>query len=89
MGLAGAYLLGISRAQFETGRRRDSAFRARRRIQGLASGTTAGGCHPVRIVSFNTAQGWSRDVTVDIADDLRGRFAAGAVLEFLETIGRR
>jgi hypothetical protein len=26
---------------------------------------------PVRIVAFNTAQGWSRDVTVDIADELR------------------
>jgi hypothetical protein len=24
--------------------------------------------NPVRIVSFNTVEGWSRDVTVDIAD---------------------
>ena len=29
---------------------------------------------PVRIVAFNTAQGWSRDVTVDIADELRRRY---------------
>ena len=30
---------------------------------------------PVRIVAFNTAQGWSRDVTHDIADELRERCA--------------
>src|SRR6266481_973057 len=24
--------------------------------------------HPARIVAFNTAEGWSRDVTMDIAD---------------------
>jgi len=29
---------------------------------------------PVRIVAFNTAQGWSRDVTVDIVDELRRRY---------------
>ena len=28
---------------------------------------------PVRIVAFNTAEGWSRDVTVDIADEVRRR----------------
>jgi hypothetical protein len=27
--------------------------------------------HPARIVAFNTAEGWSRDVTMDIADELR------------------
>jgi hypothetical protein len=26
--------------------------------------------NPVRIVAFNTAEGWSRDVTLDIADEL-------------------
>ena len=31
--------------------------------------------HPTRIVAFNTAEGWSRDVTADIADELRRRFA--------------
>lgn len=29
---------------------------------------------PVRIVGFNTAEGWSGDVTVDISDELRRRF---------------
>src|SRR5262245_50750533 len=27
-------------------------------------------CDPVRVVAFNTAEGWSRDVTSDIADEL-------------------
>jgi hypothetical protein len=44
---------------------------------------------PVRIVAFNTAQGWSRDVTVDIADEVRRRCAeqgeiSESVLAFLE-----
>ncbi|MGV7213614.1 hypothetical protein [Bradyrhizobium sp. UFLA05-112] len=30
--------------------------------------------HPVRIVVFNTAEGWSRDATMDIADELRQRY---------------
>ena len=30
--------------------------------------------NPVRIVAFNTAEGWSRDVTFDIADGLRRRY---------------
>ena len=30
--------------------------------------------NPVRIVAFNTSEGWSRDVTVDIADELRRRY---------------
>jgi hypothetical protein len=30
---------------------------------------------PARIIAFNTAEGWSRDVTMDIADELRRRFA--------------
>ena len=29
----------------------------------------------MRIIAFNTAEGWSRDVTMDIADELRRRFA--------------
>jgi hypothetical protein len=50
--------------------------------------------HPVRIVAFNTAEGWSRDVTVDIADELRRRFAEfdevpRSVQEFLEIVVRR
>jgi hypothetical protein len=30
---------------------------------------------PVRVVAFNTAQGWSRDVTNDIADELAKWFS--------------
>ena len=50
--------------------------------------------HPVRVVAFNTAEGWSRDVTVDIADELRRRFpeydeVPRSVQEFLETAVRR
>ena len=49
--------------------------------------------HPARIVAFNTAEGWSRDVTLDIADELRRRFAVYAevpasVQEFLEIASR-
>jgi hypothetical protein len=44
--------------------------------------------HPVRIVVFNTGEGWSRDVTKDIADELRRRAGEydevpAAVLEFV------
>ncbi|OAF18673.1 hypothetical protein AXW67_02785 [Bradyrhizobium neotropicale] len=50
--------------------------------------------HPVRIVAFNTAEGWSRDVTVDIADEVRRRFSEyddvpRSVAEFLESAVRR
>ncbi|WMT79657.1 hypothetical protein [Bradyrhizobium sp. Ash2021] len=50
--------------------------------------------HPVRIIAFNTAEGWSRNVTVDRADELRRRFAEydevpRSVQEFLETAVRR
>ena len=49
---------------------------------------------PVRVVAFNTAEGWSRDVTVDIADELRRRYVEfgevpEAVLEFMEANQRR
>jgi hypothetical protein len=48
---------------------------------------------PARIIAFNTAEGWSRDVTVDIADELRRRFAEYdevpvSVQEFLELARR-
>ena len=43
---------------------------------------------PVRIIAFNTAEGWSRDVSVDIADELRRNYAvedlSESVLMFLE-----
>jgi hypothetical protein len=49
--------------------------------------------NPVRIVAFNTAQGWSRDVTVDIADELRRRYveydeAPASLLRFLKAVNR-
>ena len=48
---------------------------------------------PVRIVAFNTAEGWSRDVTLDIADELRRSYVEydevpTSVLKFLETVTR-
>jgi hypothetical protein len=32
-------------------------------------------CNPVRVVGFNTAKGWSRDVSAEVARDLRQRCA--------------
>ena len=48
---------------------------------------------PVRIVAFNTAEGWSRDVTMDIADELRRRIAEydevpSGLQDFVETASR-
>ena len=48
---------------------------------------------PARIVAFNTTEGWSRDVTLDVADELRRRFAEyddvpASVQEFLELARR-
>lgn len=44
---------------------------------------------PVRIVAFNTAECWSRDVTIEIADELRRRYGEfgempDAILEFMD-----
>src|SRR4051794_22839918 len=33
---------------------------------------------PVRVVGFNTAEGWSRDVSEDVADEIRRRWRQGA-----------
>jgi hypothetical protein len=46
--------------------------------------------HPIRVVAFNTSEGWSRDVTMDIADELRRHYAEfgevpDSVLDFMET----
>jgi hypothetical protein len=30
---------------------------------------------PVRVIAFNTTEGWSRDVSADVARELRQRFA--------------
>ena len=35
---------------------------------------------PVRVVGFNTAEGWSRDVSEDVADEIRRRWRHGAEL---------
>ena len=45
--------------------------------------------HRVRIVAFNTAEGWARDVTMDVVDELRRRYAEfgevpGPILDFME-----
>jgi hypothetical protein len=45
--------------------------------------------NPVRVVAFNAVEGWSRDVTVDIADELRRRYvefgeAPDSILDFME-----
>lgn len=46
--------------------------------------------NPVRVISFNTAEGWSRDVSEDIADALRrqcelaAREPPGNIKEFIE-----
>jgi hypothetical protein len=45
--------------------------------------------HPIRIVVFNTTEGWSRDVTIDIADELRRRYpefgeVPGQIFDFME-----
>jgi len=49
--------------------------------------------NPVRIVAFNIAEGWCRDVTLDIADELRRSYpefdeVPASVLRFLETTNR-
>jgi hypothetical protein len=49
--------------------------------------------NPVRVVAFNTSEGWSRNVTVDIADELRRRFVEhdevpASLLSFMEASSR-
>jgi len=49
--------------------------------------------HAVRIVAFNTAEGWPREVTKDIADELRRRLieygdVPRSVQAFVEAAGR-
>ncbi len=50
--------------------------------------------NPVRIVCFNSVEGWCRDVTVDLADEVRRRVVeydqiSETLIEFLETNMRR
>ena len=35
---------------------------------------------PVRVIAFNTAEGWSRDVSDDVPDEIRHRLRHGAEL---------
>ena len=49
--------------------------------------------NPALIVAFNTSEGWSRDVTLDIVDELRRRFVEydsvpSSVQDFIETVSR-
>ena len=49
---------------------------------------------PLRVVAFNTAEGWCRDATVDVADELRRRCVEfdevpESVLAWLEANQRR
>jgi hypothetical protein len=49
---------------------------------------------PTRIVAFNTSEGWSRDVTSAVADEIHERYAdyddvPASVQELLETARRR
>jgi len=45
--------------------------------------------HPIRIVAFNTIEGWSRDATAEIAEELGRRYidfgeVPESVVEFIE-----
>jgi len=62
-------------------------------IQNLVVGTYT---NPVRVISFNTAEGWSQDVSEDIARELRNRHELlgqelpAHLLQFIEKyIGRQ
>ncbi len=55
-------------------------------IEGLLAGEFS---NPIRNIAFKTVQGWSRDVTMDIADEVRRHFAErddvpDTVLQFTE-----
>jgi hypothetical protein len=44
------------------------------------------GAHPLRVVAFNTYEGWSRDVTEDIAGKILDLNRQGTVREFVERV---
>jgi hypothetical protein len=56
-------------------------------IQDLLDGQYS---NPVRVVSFNTAEGWSRDISADVAAKLRRRYdlqmhdIPSNILDFIE-----
>ena len=47
--------------------------------------------NPVRVIGFNAAEGWARDVSADVADELRGRcgLEGAAVPAYLEAFVHR
>jgi hypothetical protein len=57
-------------------------------IQDLLEGQYS---NPVRVVSFNTAEGWSRDISADVAEELRRRceLEMREIPQNLERIGLR
>ena len=61
-------------------------------IRDLLSGQYS---NPVRVVSFNTAEGWSRDVSAEVAEDLQqrchleSRELPESLMAFIESQGTR
>src|SRR3954469_5603025 len=57
-------------------------------VSGLFEGQFS---NPVRVIGFNTAEGWSRDVSEDVARELRQRCADQDrdLPEFLQEFGER
>jgi hypothetical protein len=50
--------------------------------------------HPLRVVAFNTEEGWARDVTQDVAERLlnaaeQGRVLGATAREFVERVAGR
>ena len=52
------------------GGRLGRAYRPRELIQDLLDAQYS---NPVRVVSFNTAEGWSQDISANVAEELRRR----------------
>jgi hypothetical protein len=57
----------LGRAYAETG---DDEADEKTTIENILSGQHS---HPIRVIAFNTAEGWSRDVSEDVAGELRHR----------------
>ncbi len=81
------YLLEDFGPHLGRGWRETDAERADR--ESLIRDLVAGEYRPVRIVAFNIAEDWCRDVTTDVADELRRRYVefgevSDTVLDFME-----
>ena len=49
---------------------------------------------PLKVIAFNTAEGWARDVTAEIAGEIEGRVQhddelGGMLADFLDRVGAR